>query len=63
MFFSNTILGTSGMPASTATLLVGVVNMLSTVGGMALLSKFGRKTLMVYGTGFIVLFLLATGIF
>jgi len=63
MFYSNSILSNAGMPPSTATLLVGLVNMLATVGGMGLLSKFGRKQLMVWGSMFMIAALISTGAF
>lgn len=63
MFYSNSILKNAGMPASTATLLVGIVNVLATAGGMGLLSKYGRKQLMVWGQTAMVAALLATGAF
>lgn len=62
MFFSNTILKDAGMPASQATLLVGITNFLSTAGGMAMLSQFGRRTIMVWGTTSVVIVLTLTGV-
>jgi hypothetical protein len=66
MFFSSAILGGhdgKGMSAETATLLVGVVNFVSTAIGMTLLSKFGRKSIMVAGMIGITLMLIGTGVF
>lgn len=66
MFFSSAILGGSdgkGMTAETATLLVGLVNFVSTAIGMSLLSMFGRRTLMIAGMIGITLMLVGTGVF
>lgn len=63
MFYSNSILKNAGMPPSSATLLVGILNVLATCGGMGLLSKFGRKQLMVWGSVAMVVALLSTGAF
>uniref|UniRef100_A0A7S3IJ38 Hexose transporter 1 n=1 Tax=Strombidium inclinatum TaxID=197538 RepID=A0A7S3IJ38_9SPIT len=47
MFYSNTLFASSGMSAQTITGLVGVVNFLSTFGGLFLLTIAGRRTIMV----------------
>lgn len=46
IFYSNTIFahGTD-LPAETITFLVGAVNFVSTLGGMFLLTKFGRRSI------------------
>ena len=52
MFFSTAILGGEsgeGLTAEQATMLIGLIQFSSTAFGMVLLSKFGRKTLMIGG--------------
>lgn len=49
MFYSNTLFSTSlGMPAERVTALIGVVNFVTTFGGLFLLSITGRRTIMVF---------------
>jgi MFS family permease len=49
MFYSNTIFANgTNLTGNQITALVGIVNFISTLGGMALLGKFGRRTLMVW---------------
>lgn len=50
MFYSNTIFASSGSGAISGvmlTFLIGLVNFITTFGGMFLLSKAGRKTIMI----------------
>jgi len=51
MFYSNTIFKETKVfsSADTITLLVGLVNFGTTFIGLALITKFGRKTLMIVG--------------
>ena len=46
MFYSTRIFSKTGTPATLATSLVGVVNMVSTLASTLLLSKFGRRSLL-----------------
>lgn len=54
MFYSNTVFQSSdpnaknSLSATTITGIVGVVNFVTTFGGMALLSKFGRRPIMLH---------------
>lgn len=54
MFYSNTLFGSSlGMPAQQVTGLIGIVNFVTTFGGLILLSVMGRRTIMV-SCGFLI---------
>ena len=63
MFYSNTLFADVGMPSSQVTGLVGVVNFVSTFGGLALVSKFGRRPILVYGAFAISVVLILQGVF
>lgn len=63
MLYSNTILKNVGVPSRIATPILNFVNFLATFGGLYLLSRFGRRTLMVYGTIAIIVILSLAGAF
>ena len=63
MFYSNTIFKNAGVPATTVTGLVGIVNFVSTLIGMVFLGYFGRKTLMLVFNVLMALDLAGLGIF
>jgi len=61
MFYSNTIFKNVGMSSQTITGLVGGVNFLATLGGMAFLTFWGRKTIMFWMSILIAIVLVAIG--
>jgi len=67
MFYSNSIFSSSeggdiSLSANASTALVGTVNFVCTLGGLALLSRFGRRTLMLFGSIAMAATLVAVGI-
>lgn len=67
MFYSNTVFKSSdpnekGLSATTITGIVGLVNFVTTFGGMALLAKFGRRTIMLWCQITIIVILAVIGI-
>jgi hypothetical protein len=62
MFYSNTIFASlGGISPDMITFLVGVVNFLATFGGLTLLFKFGRRTIMLYVGAVMAIILVAVG--
>ena len=62
MFYSNTIFANVGMDATTITALVGIVNFVSTFGGLGLLAVSGRRTIMLYMNGLMAIILVLVGL-
>ena len=62
MFYSNTIFKAAGLRATTITGLVGVVNFVTTLVGMAALGYFGRRTLMLWGNALMALIMILSGV-
>ena len=62
MFYSNTILKGFGVAPGVATPILNAANFLATFGGLALLARFGRRTLMVWGSAAMVIILLLAGV-
>jgi len=63
MLYSNTILKNVGVPSNIATPILNGVNFLATIGGLYLLSRYGRRTLMLWGTLFMIIILSGAGLF
>ena len=63
MFYSNTLFGNLGLPAQQITGLVGVVNFLTTFGGLFLLSIAGRRTIMMFSSATMAALLIFNGFF
>jgi hypothetical protein len=62
MFYSNTIFKTFGIEPDYITFMVGIVNFIATFGGLYLLFKFGRRSIMLLFNGLMALILIAIGI-
>jgi len=62
MFYSNTIFANVGMDPTTITALIGIVNFLSTLGGLGLLAVSGRRTIMLYMNGLMAIILVLVGL-
>jgi MFS family permease len=62
MFYSDTILKGFGVAPGIATPILNFGNFIATFGGLALLARFGRRTLMVWGTLAMVIILIAAGL-
>jgi uncharacterized membrane protein len=63
MLYSNTILKHVGVKANVATPILNGVNFLATIGGLYMLSRYGRRTLMLWGTFAMVVCLTLSGLF
>ena len=63
MFYSNTLFSNLGMKPQTITGLVGLVNFLTTFGGLFLLSVAGRRTIMITMSAAMSVILVLNGIF
>ena len=64
MFYSNTIFANvGGISSNSVTLIIGVVNFISTCIGLIGIFKYGRKTLMVNFNFAIAIVLVLTGVF
>ena len=63
MLYSNTILKNVGVPSKVATPILNGVNFVATIGGLYFLSRFGRRTLMLWGTLFMIIILSLAGLF
>jgi len=63
MLYSNTILGGVGVPSKIATPILNFVNLVGAGGGLWFLSKFGRRTLMIWGNIAMVIILCLAGVF
>jgi len=64
MFYSNTIFSNLGnISPDMITFMVGVVNFLATFGGLFLLFKFGRRTIMIIGNLSMAVVLFLVGYF
>jgi len=63
MLYSNTILGGVGVPSNIATPILNFVNLVGAGGGLWFLSKFGRRTLMIWGNIAMVIILCLAGVF
>lgn len=63
MLYSNTILKNVGVPSNIATPILNGVNFLATIGGLYFLSRFGRRTLMLWGTLAMIIILSLAGLF
>lgn len=50
MSYSNIIFEGSGMPTTTITAIIGVVNFFTVFGGAYFLFNFGRRSIMLWGT-------------
>lgn len=62
MFYSNTIFANVGMDPTTITALIGIVNFVSTLGGLGLLAVSGRRTIMLYMNGLMAIILVLVGL-
>ena len=65
MFYSNKIFAYAdikGLSNDTVTFLVGAVNFVTTFGGIYLLSKAGRKTIMVWCNSLMAIVLTMLGV-
>jgi|APCry1669190288_1035285.scaffolds.fasta_scaffold49194_2 Sugar (and other) transporter len=51
MFYGSTLFKGVSLDPTMVTFLIGLVNFLSTLVGLILLSKAGRKILMIVGSG------------
>lgn len=63
MLYSNTILKNVGVKANIATPMLNGVNFLATIGGLYFLSRYGRRTLMLWGTLAMIICLSLAGLF
>jgi hypothetical protein len=65
MFYSNTVFAKTGSTLSPVTItgIVGVINFFATFGGMALLTKFGRKQIFFWTNVAIVILNVIIGIY
>jgi len=63
IFYSNTIFKNAGYAPATITGLIGIVNFLTTFGGLVLLSLFGRRSVSIVCSALMSLVLIALGVF
>ena len=61
--YSNTVFANIGWKPQKISGIIGIVNWLTTIVGILLLVKYGRRILMLYGNFFITITLCLTGVF